>query len=88
MCTLLKDRQSICSWSKIRFFLFAKMIVKRWFLVQFQVELYMHYDASQENQPKESFVELQDSMVKELRAIARLSQDMVGILIHLPFWEF
>jgi len=43
-----------------------------------RVELYMHYDASQENQPKESFVELQDSMVKELRAIARLSQDMVG----------
>ena len=45
----------------------------------------MHYDASQENQPKESFVELQDSMVKELRAIARLSQDMVSSLMHTPF---
>ena len=40
--------------------------------------MYMHYDPSQDNQPKESFVECQDSMVKDLKAIARLSQDMVG----------
>ena len=37
----------------------------------------MHYDPNQENEAKASFVELQDSMVKELRAIARLTQDMV-----------
>ena len=37
----------------------------------------MHYDPSQENEPKETFVEFQDSMVKDLKAIARLSQDMV-----------
>eukprot|EP00795_Rhopilema_esculentum_P003812 gene3812-15100_t len=43
-----------------------------------RVEMYMHYDPSQDNQPKESFVECQDSMVKDLKAIARLSQDMVG----------
>ena len=41
----------------------------------------MHYDPGQENAPKESFVELQDSMVKELKAITRLSQDMVRNLI-------
>ena len=37
----------------------------------------MHYEASQDAGPKDSFVDCQDSMVKALRGIARLSQDMV-----------
>eukprot|EP00794_Sanderia_malayensis_P019501 gene19501-21428_t len=43
-----------------------------------RVELYMRYEPSQNEEPKGSFVEYQDSMVKDLRGIARLTQDMVG----------
>ncbi len=38
----------------------------------------MNYDPNQDNELKESFVEYQDSMVKDLKGIARISQDMVS----------
>ena len=45
----------------------------------------MHFDPTKENEKeKESFVECQDAMVKDLKAIARICQDMVSQ--SLPNW--